>query len=79
VDSKITPEAMDYLCQVLETKESKRDSYRVYNLSFDFCYLERNVFNSFLKALSFNSSLIRLILSNNHLGDDSASALMKLL
>jgi hypothetical protein len=32
-----------------------------------------------LKSLSFNNTLIRLILSNNHLGDDSVCALMRLL
>lgn len=32
-----------------------------------------------LKSLSFNNTLIRLIFSNNHLGNESASALMKLL
>jgi hypothetical protein len=39
VDSKITSEAIEVICQVLETKESKKDNYRIFNLNFDFCYL----------------------------------------
>jgi len=55
------------------------DSYRLYNLNLDFCYLDKTIFNMLLKSLSFNNTLVRLTLSNNHLGDDSASALMKLM
>ena len=39
VDSRITAEGMEVVAQVLETRESKKDNYRIYSLNFDFCYL----------------------------------------
>ena len=39
IDSKITSEAMEYICYVLTVKESKKDNYRLNSLNFDFCYL----------------------------------------
>ena len=76
VDSKITLEAMDMICQVLQIKQSKKDNYRIFNLNFDYCFLQRAVFSRLLKALTLNSTLIKLCLSNNYLGDDQASSLM---
>lgn len=67
---------MDYVCHVLTTKESKRDNYRVNNLNFDFCYLDKPVFGQLVKAISNNLSLIRLILSNNNLGEEAACSLL---
>jgi Ran GTPase-activating protein (RanGAP) involved in mRNA processing and transport len=79
VDSKISPEAMEIIAQVLETKESKKDSYRVFNLNFDFCYLERVVFSRLCKAVAVNTCLVKLCLSNNYLGDEQAGHLMQIL
>lgn len=79
VDSKISLDAMENIAHVLETKESKKDSYRVFNLNFDFCYLERAVFGRLCKAVAVNTCLVRLCLSNNHLGDEQASQLMQIL
>jgi hypothetical protein len=59
---------MEYICHVLTAKESKRDNYRVNNLNFDFCYLDKPLFAQLTKAISCNLSLIRLVLSNNNLG-----------
>ncbi len=70
---------MDYVCQVLETRESKKDSYRVFSLNFDYCYLEKGVFSQLTKALTGNLSLVRLILSNNHLGEESIDPFMNML
>lgn len=70
---------MDYVCQVLETRESKKDSYRVFSLNFDYCYLEKGVFAQLTKALTGNISLVRLILSNNHLGEEAIGPFMTML
>jgi hypothetical protein len=51
----------------------------VFNLNFDFCYLDRPVFGRLCKALAINTSLVKLCLSNNHLGDEQASQLMQIL
>jgi len=59
---------MDHIAHVLETKESKKDNFRIYSLNFDFCYLEKDVFSQLVRSLTGNLSLIRIVLSNNHLG-----------
>jgi Ran GTPase-activating protein (RanGAP) involved in mRNA processing and transport len=70
---------MEYVCQVLETRESKKDSYRVYSLNFDFCYLERAVFSQLTKALTGNLSLVKLVLSHNNLGEEAVNEFLVML
>ncbi len=62
VDSKIDAESMGFICHALESSQVKKDQVtpRLISLNFNFCYLEGQVFRSFLKSLSGNTTLIRL-------------------
>lgn len=42
---------------------------RINYLNFSFCYLVRPVFNTLLRAISSNNTLVSLNLSNNNLGE----------
>lgn len=61
---------MNIICKVLEENSaSKKDKeIRLNYLDFSFCYLDKSVFLQLQKAISLNTTLISLNLSNNNLG-----------
>lgn len=69
---------MEQLGHVL-TRDGKKEGYRVHALNFDYCYLEKPLFGQLTKALAGNLSLVRLVLSNNHLGEEATIPLMAVL
>lgn len=82
VDSKIDGESMGFICRVLEESGSnskKEKEGRINHLDFSFCYLGRPVFDSLLRAVSSNNTLISLNLSNNNLGEQMGIAFCKTL